>query len=247
MNWWVHTGSLLARSTSRCFLEMVELQTSGCTQTEQEFTMWINNIDKSQTHHLFPSHLGDSDPVKYLKLPTSTTSHHHYRVVNYEFTLTSKLLDLMLSRIPGWLGAEDLLLTDADVLTGARRAALLLFTALWLAANQRRPSLNQPIRERDSHTLSAWAPPPGAIKQLQELLRKRVNIRFKTQTQLIQLTFKYCFVCDNHLFHSNLEKDIISSFFYSVKKWVLCGEKQAWKRSNKELERKRQNWHKKRS
>lgn len=63
----------------------------------------------------------------------------------------------MVSRVPSWLGAADLLLADADVLTGARRAALLLFTALWLAANQRRPSLNQPIRARDS-TFSACSP-----------------------------------------------------------------------------------------
>lgn len=45
----------------------------------------------------------------------------------------------MLSESPACSSAEDLIVTDADVLTEALGAALLLFTAPRPAANHRRP------------------------------------------------------------------------------------------------------------
>lgn len=60
-------------------------------------------------------------------------------VLKKKILLTSKLLNLMLSERPGCFSTEDLIVTDADVLTEALAAALLLFTAPRLTANHRGP------------------------------------------------------------------------------------------------------------
>lgn len=109
-------ASLLAHSPSRCLLHMMDVF------AQQEFTMWINNIHKLTIS--FPliweiQILWNEDKSQINNESTSIQSGNKKN--KNKITLTSKLLNLMLSGSPGWFGAAVVILTDADVLTEALR------------------------------------------------------------------------------------------------------------------------------